>query len=571
MNLTDNNFKYNLKDFSNYLRDPNKVMRLERIGAFHQCRLSFIRHLLRKLKKDNWQYSRPLWNIDNNGFGHATYSLTGPKRIYTLIVFSHKLDPSKRSDRVIAEAWDASFTLFDGEPTQKDILRLSKNIPLQESGRVSEKELVLSRANRSVRLFDYVIKALSEGKQPEINFIESIGYLMRTTAVYGSGKFGAADREKWSDREEFSGSFQPELMSVWLIRSFTLDLVEHIARSKSPKTAITINKNVRHHFGVGNSTGLGMAPFLINHPLLINSWINARETALARVRSIKNINKDKLYKFNDLLKRSEFLTLNWKTSNETQTKKIEQLKLDLKKLSQFISKNNYRNDFSWNILYLWAEKNLSFEGQEQLVSLIIDTYGEEVDDLAHTMSANDSTYFKIDGSMTLEKINNLINKNYSWALSMDFKKPESRARVWYISQEKLEPRLGERFEEPIEDYEQPLAPGFDLYLAYKDLTNWSMKKTISEFLIKHPEHRQVIRRIQMCSAHPYAEIQDNTIDSKMLPIDLLRCKLSFFGATKFDPRSDRWVRITLFQGMPFPNEFHDIDSDDMAYPTLNKQ
>ena len=152
---------------------------------------------------------------------------------------------------------------------------------------ISQKALVLSRANRSVRLFDYVVKSLADGQQPKINEIEDVGYVMRTTAVYGSGKFGATDREKWSKREEFSGSFQPELLSVWLIRSFTLDLVEHLAQIKSPKKAVKIKTKIRRYFGVGNSTGLGMAPFLIKHPTLIHSWINARENALARMRSIK--------------------------------------------------------------------------------------------------------------------------------------------------------------------------------------------------------------------------------------------------------------------------------------------
>jgi hypothetical protein len=64
----------------------------------------------------------------------------------------------------------------------------------------------------------------------------------------------------------------------------------------------------------------------------------------------------------------------------------------------------------------------------------------------------------------------------------------------------------------------------------------------------------VIRRVQISQEHPFAEVQDNLIAAAMLPIDLLRCKLSFFGATRFDPRSDRWVRINLFQGAPFPDE-----------------
>jgi hypothetical protein len=44
----------------------------------------------------------------------------------------------------------------------------------------------------------------------------------------------------------------------------------------------------------------------------------------------------------------------------------------------------------------------------------------------------------------------------------------------------------------------------------------------------------------------------------MLPIHLLRCKLAFFGAGKFDPKSSRWVRITLFQGAPLGDMLNDI-------------
>ncbi len=58
---------------------------------------------------------------------------------------------------------------------------------------------------------------------------------------------------------------------------------------------------------------------------------------------------------------------------------------------------------------------------------------------------------------------------------------------------------------------------------------------------------------------PYAEIQDNTIGANVVPIDMLRLKLSFFGALKFDPRSDKWLRICMFQGAPLPNELKDYN------------
>jgi hypothetical protein len=89
---------------------------------------------------------------------------------------------------------------------------------------------------------------------------------------------------------------------------------------------------------------------------------------------------------------------------------------------------------------------------------------------------------------------------------------------------------------------------------YDDLLEWDRDQSIAGFLLAHPRHRHTVRRVQALVSHPYAEIRDNLIAADMLPIDLLRCKLSFFGATKFDPRSDRWVRICMYQDAPYPHE-----------------
>jgi hypothetical protein len=52
----------------------------------------------------------------------------------------------------------------------------------------------------------------------------------------------------------------------------------------------------------------------------------------------------------------------------------------------------------------------------------------------------------------------------------------------------------------------------------------------------------------------------------MVPLDLLRCKLSFFGATRFDPKSDRWLRINMYQYAPYPNELASCRRDNWVYP-----
>jgi len=547
-------------------RPASQVMRLKRMGSFHQSRLSFMRVLLRRIKKEGWKFERPIFDINDKGVGVATYSVTGPKRTYTLIAFAHDLPAELRSDRVIAEAWDSTFTLFDGTPTQDDIGRLSKNVPLQEAGRISENEISLSRANRSVRLFKYVSECLAKGNQPDVSEIEKVGYLMRTTAVYGSAKFGACDRDKWADREEFSGSFQPELLAVWLIRTFAIDIVEHMAKVLGGDKAVRLDPDIRRRFGVGNSTGLGMAPFLINHPALIHAWINGRETAISIVRSLDKASKEATDTFKELIQRCKINADCWHTDHEHQMHKIECLRKDFAKIDAILKTDIFEQEHPWNALMNWTQDNLGFEAQEQIASLILEPYGELVDDIAPTMRADEKANFRINGTMQIGSLKRNLNTLYAWAEEINFEDKEANARVWYVSEEKLEPRLGERHEEPIEPYEQPLSPARDACRLMECLQAWDDDESVATFLMKHPEHRHIVRRVQLVCDKQYAEIYDNTISAKMLPIDLLRCKLSFFGATKFDPRSDRWVRITMYQGAPYPDELSMLDPDDLAYP-----
>lgn len=531
-----------------------------------------MRTLLRRFERENWVFARPVFDVDEKGVGVAIYSATGPARTYSLICFSHDLPPELRSDRVIAHAWDATFALFDGVPTKHDIERLSQNVPKQEAGRITGSEISLSRANRSTRLFDHVVECLAAGRQPDRDRVEAVGYLMRTTAVYGSGKFGAADRETICDRPEYHGAFQPEMLSVFLTRGFVLDLVEHLAHARSPETAVVIDPALRRRFGVGNSTGLGLAPFIVNHPVLLNNWIAAREEALARVRSLPHVTAVDADCFRTMMSRARVNLSEWRTEHPLQVEKLAMLDADLTRLETHVDAGApagaLAGEFAWNELYNWAEESLSLEGQEYLVSLMLEPYGELVDDLADTMGADESDAFPIDGAMPLEQLRHIVEDVYGWALKIDWTAHESIARVWYVSEEKLEPRLGERFEEPIEPYEQPLAPGRDAAVMHRDITDWKGEPNVAAFLLRHPEHRHIARRAQIAARYPYAEIRDNTISSDLLPIDLLRCKLAFFGATHFDPRSDRWVRINMFRDAPFPHEIGTMDADDWSYPAL---
>lgn len=550
-------------------RDPATVMRLERLGSLHQSRLSFMRILTRRLRQEKWQFTQSAFKIDSNGVGHAVYTATGPEHAYSLIAFSHDLPDELRSDRVIAEAWDATFVLFDGIPSTDDIQRLSLNVPHQEAGRLSQTELTLSRANRSVRLWKHVVSSLASGVQPDVEQIGSVGYLMRTTAVYGSGKFGAADRQAIADRPEFEAPFQVEMLTVYLIRTFVRDLVQHMAQFEGGDNTVQLDAAISKQLGIGNSTGLGMAPFIVNHPQLFNNWIMVREEALCRIRNLLQTTDSKAKEFVQILERACLSFKQWHSEHPLQKQKLELLHNDMCTLRTHIASADLTADQPWNRLYVWAETALSIEGQECLVSLMLEPYAELVDGMACCMSSLDESEFRIDGSMPIETLKALLEKHYGWALQLDWTQKQHCARLWYVSEEKLEPRLGERFDEPIADYEQALAPARDATLLYRAIQSYPKDTLTALFLLNHPEHRHATRRAQLVDRAPYAEIRDNTISSSVMPIDMLRCKLSFFGAINFDPRSDRWVRICLYANAPYPEELSVSDADQWIYPTIN--
>lgn len=550
------------------LRPPDQVMRLDRLGAAFPTRLSFMRAMLRRVAAEGWRCARPIWRIDDKGVGVAVYEAAGPEHTYSLVAFGHDLPDSMRTDRVIAEAWDATFALFDGRPTETDLARLAANVPKQEAGRVSDREIVLLRANRSVRLFDAVVATLAEGQQPDAAELDRVGYLMRTTAVYGSGKFGLADRERVAGRPELAGPFRAEMLAVWLARAFMTDLVEHLARVRNPTKAVALDRDVRRRLGVGNATGLGMAPFVVNHPTLFGRWIEARETALARVRSMPRVMPEDMARFQELLARAKLSADQWRVDDAEYTARIDGLARDLAALEAFAATGALEGADPWDTLYRHAETHLGLDAQELLVSLLLEPQGALIDDLADHMASEESRFFTIDGSMSIATLRTLIDRNYAWALGSTYDQPEQQARFWYTSVEKLEPRLGERFEEPGGELEQPLAVARDVAKLHGDLASEIGEASIAGFLGRHPEHRHAIRRIQAATHHPYQEIRDNLIDARMRPIDILRCKLAFFGAQRFDPKSDRWLRISLFPHAPFPDEIDTANADDWALPPL---
>ena len=303
-----------------------------------------------------------------------------------------------------------------------------------------------------------------------------------------------------------------------------------------------------------------MAPFIVNHPTLLNNWILSRETALKKIREIKNVKKNESDLFIKCIQESLTNITSWNTESDYQQKKILSLLRDIKKFLNYINKNfNFQTEYPFNEIYLWLEKETCEECIEYLVSIMMEPYDNITEPLVKNMSSDEDKYFNIPTNRTVEELRNIVEKKYPNILDINFKKKENYQNFWFISKNKEEPRLADRFEEKGSELEQPLAIARDIKKLHDKLLVTKKSLTIAEFLSSNPELRHVTRRAFIVEKFPYSEIQDNTIGKNIIPIDMLRLKLSFFGALKFDPRSDKWLRICMFQGAPLPNELKNYD------------
>ena len=541
-------------------RTPDVIMNSERLGAMHQTRISFVRTLLRKIDKENWTLSKHLWDLDDNGYGQVIYRLQTPEHIYHLVIFCNQIADEERNDRVIAQKWDVTFALVYGEINDDLFANLKANVPLQEAGRNSNMVMVLARANKSVRVFDHIVSALADGQQPDLNILAQVGYILRTTAVYGNGKFGIYDFKPLDHSEDFNQSFRAQMCAVYLIREFSLDWVDYLAKKKGGDKAVSLHPEIKQYLGIGNATGLGMAPYLINHPCVVDQWLTAREGALQAVL-VCDIENDKVAQFSTLMTRaiqhfSEVVTINEPQIllNSTVVKELTALQYNLAA--------KFKDCDTWAD-FLQRNDHLSFESQEVIISCMMELYPELVDEFAGQVNADET--MSLPSGKVVQDLIEVLEARYQWAISIDFNTADNIYWFWYRSEDKEEPRMGVRGQEHGDDKEFLLDIGRQANTLYLALQQANPQQLLSEFILTQPKYRSIARRVWTMGHKKMGDIQINVLQKTALPMHLLRCKLSMFGATKFDPRSDRWVRVTLFQGAPL---FDDVHSDEWLFPLL---
>lgn len=548
------------------LRPASQAMDLDRLGAGFSSRLSFMRTLVRHMVHDQWAISYSQFKLDENGYGHAVFDIKMPHSQLSLVVFSQYLAPEDRNDRVIADKWDLTMTLVEGELDDAWLERLATNVPLQEAGRVDARSLCLSRGNRSARMFDSLLALLRSGQQPEPKKLAEVGYLYRTTAVYGSGKFGACDWDKIARHHpDLARPFSAEMLVCYLLRQFSLDQLHHMVHQPEYPAAVDLDINLQRYIGIGNSTGLGMAPYLINHPLLMSQWIGQREQAYAEVLA-EPVTQDKRVKLSLVLTQAMQHVKEVSTFDAWQSKNNLQLLADTQDLLDWLSTAQQKVT-NWRQLHDRAEQFYSLETQELLVSVLLELYPTLVNPKEDQLAINESLTY--DPTQSAQNLADSIQESYDWVFDYDFTKADEKQTFWYYSQEKMEPRLGKAGIDEGVEVQMFLGIAKAVQTCHDDLIvmiERSPDASVAEFLLQKPMHLGIINRIATMAQTQFGEIRANLLHKDVLPMHLLRCKLAFFGVSKFDPKSALWVRNTMFQGAPVVSDLSHEFNDDWYFP-----
>ncbi|WP_096389753.1 hypothetical protein [Halopenitus persicus] len=548
------------------LRDPSELMQPERLGALQQTPLSFTRILIKRMVEEEWNIELQEISVDENGNGRARYSITTPTHEFAFPIYSQKISEEKKTDRITADTWDMWGFLCEGDPDPEFVDWQFEELPNVRTGRATPDDvLIWTRANRSSRFFGHIVESLEEGHQPDIDFLAKGGYLIRSSGYYGNGLNGTRAFAALGDDHPLNEPYLAQMLAAYMWRIFGYDLADAIAKERSDDAA-DLDYEIRKYLGTGNSSGMGVAIFAVNHPKLIHTWMRTREIAVARVKTITPTN-DEIRKLVDVLHRAEV----WFAEDESDSKEFFLAKSRISDGLNSIRKKVERTSHvdSWKELTRWADQTFEPETNEVLYSLLLDVHPTVCEGLQDALITSEKC--DIQPEMTVERLRNIINTDYAWALDIDMSAPGANDIFWYRSVKGEEPRLGRKGESTAEEYALPVDIALQVQQLVEALQTFDASTTVAEVLLDHPEHRYIIERIQSVHGLAYAEIRGNVLDSDFIPLHLVALVKSFWGIQKAHPANKGWVKGTFFQGAPLPEDIRNGQHSYWLYPPRPSQ
>jgi len=437
------------------------VMSERRLGALFPTALSHARSAMRQIARLPWSFERTRFELDADGLGTAVYrAVTGPWTFHAVMV-AEPVPDDMRTDRSIGLYWDVSCALCEGEWTAQREAHIAEQARRQKYGYGDADTLAITRGNRSARLFNHVVDTLADGNQPDVGIIRDIGYLVRTTGFFGNGRVGTRPLVRFPADHPLRAPFHAQIFTGFLLREFVNDQVEHMSAARSPKAA-RLHPDLRRYIGIGNSAGIGLIPFAVNHPQILNAWMTAYERAAAAALARKAAaDSPKATTLANLVERAaDYFRGNLAeglghfTEHSVIAGELANVARLIVRFRQDGTINGTPTDRPWQAIADWLAASADPETEEVFRGLCIETYPDIItrfDMLAPVHEDMDVRPWE-----TIDTLLKKLRGGYTWALDLDLSEPDADAVFWYRSQEAYEPRLGVRDQEPGAEFETPM-------------------------------------------------------------------------------------------------------------------
>jgi hypothetical protein len=508
---------------------------------------------MRELVQGRWRLDKARIDLDPDGRGEVLYRLGNGRHVFHFFVISDSFAQEQKMDRSFGLNWDGSAALCQGEWTAEREDYLRRQIPMQRFGRYDLDTLVFTRGNRSERLFDYVVDCLAKGYQPDPRRLAAVGYIFRTTGFVGNGSAGMRQFSALGDHHPFRKPYQTQMCSAFLLREYVFDLAEHMARHRNPK-APGLDRNLKRYLGIGNSAGVGLIPFVHNHPHIIHRWCASYEGAVVAAMASPVLKGGReLDGFKALLAKAiAYFTQDSRGGNGFFADYVV-LAEQLASIQEWTTVHETKStEGFWVKLCARVEQEHHPETLEILHAIILEQYPHIVAVFAEQLLANEESDLVPD--MPVRTLRELLRTQYSWALEAT-SDPNWHHYFWYLSTEApREPRRGIRGRRPDLEFESEMDLPIKVRRLDAHLAALPDAMTIAEVLAAAPILRDIVLRVQGLAASPYGELRVNAIAEDYRPFYVIRFVLAFYGMEKFDPQPPIWVKGAFLQGAPIAED-----------------
>lgn len=546
---------------------PERIMDPRNLGAMQPTRLSASRSFLSKMIREKWRIERDALEIDASGNGFARYTVSAPTGSITFLAWLNEPRGVNRTGRIIGTSWDMVGTLIDGVATDAQVAASEAELPKLYEGRAPEGTLIWMRSNQSLRLFRHVRDALARGRQPNAAEVKRIGYLMRNTGLDGNGTFGSTSFSAIPTEHPLAVSYHAQMLSAYMMRELSVDVVEELARVDSPETAVRLAPEVRQHIGVGNGSALGLVMFVYNRPVLLHSYISLYVDSARHALELDLAPGDPRFA---LLERLLDRTIKFRTLEDTRYRVFtggKEIAADLRRI-RAVMRAARRGEIArepGETLLTAAHRHVSArvspEALHTLNALLIELVPEHADRLAEERLGQDEQ-LELDPQAPVSEVRSILETGFRWALELPLNDAEHRDRVWYQSRAAEEPRSGPSEEVPgahevVPDF--PSRAGEMLRL----LEDHDPETPIGRILAQHPELEHLVRSVLGLRGMPYAIPHADPHDIDFVPVWLVRFLNSFVhGLDRTEDFLNRSVLGLIYDGAPFRDELASAQAGD---------